>query len=442
MPAFNSIYSYFKYCYNHVSDDSDEYLAGTCLKNGLSFQLPAESKSDKWIGMRELIRATRRWSSPKGMEKLSDGNVVLILGHSKVSKLVCDYIFHSSNEVVNHVIAKDELKGGQGIGWKNKAVFFVRSFLLALECVFSKNRVNKALLIRSVATAMIIEDYLRNKKALRIYNFVPFEIDSNMLALIWKSAGHQVIHIPSSGPLSTWNRVQLCNEIIFSTPYHYEEYNKHRATMRFDKIHFWGPENAHTYFSKYEKNVLSGKKKTLGFYSHGSWLRLQLGHTQTEMNLNDAEDACIKCLISFLKKNRDYKLIVFAHPREKKKELWERTKSHYAEVLKETEWTFGDISVPSAMLFDECSIGISTFSTIIYERLYAGFKTIICSAHIEGFPMKGSTLAALKFDKEEELAQLILSNDSISEEEFFKKYQVEGYAWKNREQFEEAHTIR
>lgn len=441
MRIFNSVSSHFIDCFFHDRDGSDKDLAGQVLRYGRSFQLPAESASDRWIGFRELIRAIRRWSKRSGIQEHSRVENVLILGHARVSKIVSEYIERSSGVVVDTIIAKDELKGGKSLSIIEKIRFLWFGLRRSIECIYSKDRVNRALLIRTVCTSMLIEEFLGENRNLRIYNFVPFEIDSNALALYWKSRNHRVIHIPSSGPLSTWNKIQLCDEIVFSTPYHFEEYKMYRSTMRFSKIHFWGPESAHTYFSKYEGASLAGKKKVIGFYSHGSWLRLKLGHVQTEMNLHAAEDACIEMIVSFLKRHQDFSLIIFTHPRERKLDLWPQTEAHYQAIFEGTEWSFGDINSSSASLFEECSIGISTFSTIIYERLYAGFKTILCTKEIQGFPMKGSTLARLKFESEAEMALLILENDEISENDFFSKYDIEGYVWKNRRKFEEENTL-
>lgn len=441
MRIFNSVSRHFIHCFFHDRDGSDMDLAGQVLRHGRSFQLPAESAQDALIGFRELIRACRRWSKPNGIQKRSNGKNVLILGNGRVSKLVTDYIEKSSGVVIDTIIAKDELTGGASLSILEKLSFLWFGFKTSMQCLYAEDRVNRALLIRSVCTGMLIQEFMGENRNLRIYNFVPFEIDSNALALYWRGHEHHVVHIPSSGPLSTWNRIQLCDEIVFSTPYHFEEYQVHKATMRFSKILFWGPESAHTYFSKYEDTGLVGKKKVIGFYSHGSWLRMKLGHIQTEMNLHAAEDACVELIISFLKNNKDYSVIIFTHPRERKKDLWPQTEAHYKKIFNGTEWSFGDLNATSASLFEECSIGISTFSTIIYERLYAGFKTILCTKEIQGFPMKGSTLARLKFDDQEGMTRLILDNDEISEEAFFSKYNIEGYAWKNRKRFEEENTI-
>jgi hypothetical protein len=116
--------------------------------------------------------------------------------------------------------------------------------------------------------------------------------------------------------------------------------------MRFDKILRWGPEKAYGYIQRYLENRPSTAMKTMGFYSHGSWLRLKLGHVQTEMNLAGAEDQCVVLIKDFLQLHPNFSLVIFAHPREKSRQNWKDTQLHYEKLFSGFNWRFSDLNTP------------------------------------------------------------------------------------------------
>ncbi len=423
-----SLLRLMKECLKSSKDNTDKGLAGHCLMNGRSFQLTSDAANDRLIGLREWVRATRRWKvESSGFKKLSDSKILVSLGGMPSSKAVVEYIQYSNGGDVGCVFSRDEINAWEKISRADKFAFHLFALSIALRCLFSERRVNVALLLRAAQVNYFLLKKIERFDIQKVYNFVPFEIDSNFQSLLLRQAGVKVAFIPSSGPLGTWNRIMICDEVVFSTPYHDEEKAVFSDTMRFDRILRWGPEKAYSYIQRYLENRPVTNPKTIGFYSHGSWLRLKLGHVQTEMNLAGAEDQCVVLIKDFLHAHSDYSLVIFAHPREKSKQNWKDTQAHYEKLFSGFSWKFSDLNTPSSHAFEQADIGISTFSTIVYERLHAGYKTIICNYGIHNFPMKNSTLNAITFENVEGLETQITEITTLSEDQFFLKKNLIGY---------------
>lgn len=424
----NSLLRFMKECLKASKDNTDKGLAGHCLLKGRSFQLTSDASHDRLIGVREWVRANRRWTvESAGFKKLSDSKILVSLGGMPSSKAVVEYIQYSNGGDVGCVFSRDEINAWEKISSTDKFAFHWFALSIALRCLVSKHRANLALLLRAAQINYFLLKKVERFGIQKVYNFVPFEIDSNFQSLLLREAGVKVAFIPSSGPLGTWNRIMVCDEVVFSTPYHDEEKIVFAETMRFDKILRWGPEKAYGYIKRYLENRPTTQQKTIGFYSHGSWLRLKLGHVQTEMNLAGAEDQCVVLIKEFLQNHSDYSLVIFAHPREKSKQNWNDTQAHYQGLFSGFSWKFSDLNVSSSHAFEQADIGISTFSTIVYERLHAGYKTIICNYGIHNFPMKNSTLNAITFENLEGLQNHVNEISTLSEDQFFQKKNLMGY---------------
>ncbi len=125
----------------------------------------------------------------------------------------------------------------------------------------------------------------------------------------------------------------------------------------------------------------------------------------------------------------DCALLICVHPRERVAARWQETLSYYARQLEGVPYAFSAEGVPTALTFDKADIALAAFSTINYERLFCGFKTLIGNYDIPEFPMKGSSLEPICFDNYQKMERLILQARTMSHEEFFTAFKLEGYRY-------------
>jgi len=411
---------------------SNEFLVRTCLLENISFQLPATAADDPWIGLREWIRNSRKiFSSQTAIKELdAKGNVAVIGGYTAQSEAIVKYIEFESGEKLNLYFGKAEWPQMPKV---NKLLYWIlwshACMPFVLKCLFSKYRANWALLIRELNDTAVFMFWLKFYQIKRLYDFLPYELESNWISWLCFQRGIEVVKIPSSGPLATHNSILISDKIVFSSPYHFEELKVFNHSIRYKKILKWGPERAFQYINRYQREKPISHPKVLGFYSHASWVRLSQDHSDVGMNIPEAEELLLKDLSRFVTENPNYSIRVFLHPREKAKDVLNQAVTYYGQMLGKGRFHFANFEVPTTASFEEAEIALSAFSTILFERLFCGYKTMIGNYGIPSFPINGSDLNHICFGSYERMSELIVRFSLVNELEFFEQTNLVDYLW-------------
>jgi hypothetical protein len=414
------------------NSDSDLFLIKKCLLENISFQLPATSASDRLIGIREWYRNSKKIFSSHNATKdlLGSGNSAVLGGFMRQSEAIRTYIEFESGEKLRWYFGKaewPEIPDGSKflywIKWSAACIPFVwKSF-------FSNERANWALLIRELNDTAVFMYWLRKHDVKRLYDFLPYELESNWISFLCRERGIETIKIPSSGPLATHNSILMADKIVLSSPYHLEELGIFKDSIRYKSILKWGPERAMTYIDRYRSNKPVATHSVIGFYSHASWLRLAQDHADVGLNIPEAEEKLLNDLFRYVKENKEFRLRIFLHPRERAKDMLEATKLYYNQKLGEGNYEFSDFNKATTACFEDAGIAMAAFSTILFERLFAGYKTLIGNYGIPSFPIKNSNLNHICFSDYNRLCYLIEKTKGENDSEFFNRNKLEDYLW-------------
>ena len=409
---------------------SDMSLAAYCLKEHMSFRLPGGASTDPWIGFRCWFRATKRLKSSQVclQHSLQKTGIALLNSSFANEKLVVDYIERSSGQSVEVYIAKD-FCGSHPTGRKGSwRTLFAFALIQSIRCIGSGKRANHAQTILEVVEHAWLLRYFKEHNIHHVYDFIPYEKDGNTLTLLLRKADIRVTKVPSSGPLATHNRILIGDEIIFSGAYHYEEKAFFGETIRSQLISFWPPERAFTYIHHY---VLRPQppEGTIGYYSHGEWIRRAQGHAEHGLDVLQTEDQILRDLARYLKSNPDRKLIVFPHPRERHSNWIDQTYAHYQSYLGEIPFHFAPSDVLTPHAFHLVDIAVVSYSSIIFERLFCGYKIILGNHTIPGFPIAGSPLSSICFKSFDKMEQMLDQSFPISADQFYEINGLVGYRY-------------
>jgi hypothetical protein len=195
----------------------------------------------------------------------------------------------------------------------------------------------------------------------------------------------------------------------------------------------WPPASAMDFADYYDdKPILN--PKTIGFFSHASWIRKAQGHAEHGRNVARAEEIILGYLNQFIRENPDYSIIIFPHPREKKDDIVDRTIAFYKQRLGNARFEILSKDEATIANFHRASIGIGAFSSIFYDRMYCGFKVLIGNIGFSDFPMRGSSLNNVCFETYQEMTDLIQLTESLSEKAFFDRFEMSGFTKWNRPQ--------
>jgi len=423
-----------KQCLSSRQRDREEILAGKCLLENMSYRLDSSAENDRLIGFKETLRILKRMNSmgdcAHTVKSFTKSNRAVLSGAFSNENLILEYVSKSTGTTPDYFISRD-LLGGK-FSNKNKGLFswLMFAFVMSLQCIFSSQRANRALVIREVAELAWLIDFLKKNNISHLYNFFPYEKDANLISLSCRSQGIRTTLIPSSGPLKLHNHTMIADEVVFVTPYHYEEYNDGlKDTIICEKIIKWIPEKAYTYIDKYASKNFEEKQYVLGFYSHGSWLRSAQGHAADGLNLFESEERVLRDLKKFLEEDPRFSVLVFTHPRERVSTMIAETERFYSDRLPKNQYTLANSKIKTAEAFEMVDIAVAAYSSIVYERLFCGFKMIIGTEGIEGFPLRNSSLEKISYQGYESMKSMLLNYSELSKEEFFEQLGLTEYRY-------------
>jgi hypothetical protein len=421
-------YKEVEHAWTHGEKNTQEYLAAVCLFEYPSYRLLDSDRYDRLIGFRLLVRTLRRiLATGKGKKTIDREARAIIVSSSKNSEDIIRYISQSGQTSIHTYFDRDHMSlGDYG---KAAVVFTWLPFAIkqAFRCVFNSYRSTLALTIAEIPEIAFLLQYAKRNRVHMVYDFLPYEVDSNFMYLLFRENQIGVFKTPSSGPLATHHKILLADHLALSTPYHFEEIKKFYSTIRIGKYHLWPPEKAHMYYNKYKDNHSWDEAGTLGFYSHGEWLRKAEKQSDYGGRIGDAEEAILGMLGNIVKQNPHYKLRIFPHPRELKEEVRSEMHAHYRRCIGHDSYEVFTQPGGTSQHFSKAEIAIAAFSTILYERLYSGYKTLIGNMFIFEFPMNQSPLNSICFKTQAELEELLQRFGNMEAETFFQTTQLANY---------------
>ena len=417
------------------SQQSELELAACHLLLNMTFRLPENAKYDRLVGFRVLWRMLKR-PAQNWIQPLSGNENIAIVGATHRNReLIVEYIERSSGKKASAYLAKDFSVFPKSTSPADRMKWFFFALHVSLDCFFSDKRANKALMIFSAVEIASILEYVVENKIQYVYDFIPYEVDGNALSLLLKERGVGITKIPSSGPLTTHNRWMVGDEIILSSAYQLEELKLIDDTIRCAKRTVWPPEKAFTYLHIYQNRPVP-PKKTIGYFSHAEWIRREEGHGHNGIDVEGTESEMWRDLIRFISERDGYKLIVFPHPHERKPELKERMEKYYQNLFGAIPFEIIGAEFKTPHAFHLVDVAVVSYSTIIYERLFCGYKLLIATNKIDEFPLNGSPLHHICFKNYEDMAAKIVAAENQSDNEFYESNGLVGYRYFDRPELE------
>lgn len=415
---------------------SDRELANFARKNFLSYRLPASAAYDPLIGFKVMYRAMKRKADPIATQVLNATREDLVItGSAASAKLRVDYL-NSLGVEVHSVVIKD----GLASQWRTIPVgslisILIRGLLRSTSLLFqSALRKNRALFFLDELERHVLFKWIEKHQLKRIHDFSQFEVDSNLAYLEVKSRWPSVEYwkYPSPGPLSLHNAILLSDVLCINSPYHLEECEAWDGLIRCASLKMVPPEQ----YLSYQDQVGAYRDEnpmTIGYYSHGSWLRILRGDADDGLNIAASESQLLALLTDFLDQNQQAELCLFLHPMERNLAYTNQLKQQYQRLIE-----FGDrvrFSDPdlgsSTQQFNQVDVGIGVYSTILFERLFCGGKTLIYSPS-EAFPIEGSALngIAVHEGNKMKLSGMLESALITPTNDYLKEKGLTGYCFK------------
>jgi hypothetical protein len=400
-----------------TSEDIQLRMLQHRLLTDLTYRLPNSAKRDLFIGFKEWKRIVSR----KKIQNLSKGNGPCVLvSTSNQKEIAVEYISTNSGFKDLQVLVREELSI-DSLPLK----FHLFALRISLQCLFDSRRVNLALLIREVVEWTNVIDFISTNNIKEFFDFTPFEKDSNALAYLLKGWRIKVTKIPSPGPFAGHHTFMIADDVVVSSAYQLEEIPNFKQWYVSRLLHW--PAEQYSRYAQCYPNAPIPPKNTIGFYSHGEWVRRKAGHANFGFGIQENELFLLEGLKRFLKKHPHFQLIVFPHPKERSDSEFQ---TFYSSLFEGTNTIIAPVEMKSSETFFRVSMGLMAYSTLLFERLALGYKTCIGTNFQTSFPLEGSPLKNLCLSDYESLeAALLLANEE-TEKEFFERCRLEKYPLK------------
>lgn len=401
-------------------------LANVSIRTFLSYRLPQSAHHDPFVGFREMKRTL--FAGKKEQPVFETSNFIFD-SSIKTRDLRVDYLGKIGFTEMEFIARNELVFLWNSISLTTKIAAILKGVQWATHCLWSKNRVNKALFFRSLVEFICFAKIIDSKKKKIVFDFNQFEVDSNLFYVAVSDLfGENLVYrkFPSPGPLQLHNSILLADVLCYNTPYHLEEIKELKETIRCVKIERVPMEQFFLYADLYQGANSTNDQYALAYYSHASWLRKQSDHADDGLNILEYENSLLQNLDIYLRANPDKKLVIFTHPRERKIEVLTDIITYYKNFFQNSDQvSFCKEKTASSSEFRTAKIGIGVYSTILFERLACGYPTLIMTPST-AFPMKSSSLSNIVVN-EGNLQEKLSESLKITRQEFFQKNQIEDY---------------
>jgi hypothetical protein len=372
------------------------YLAGKCLIS-LSFRYSEKEKNSIVFFATCFFKAvlSGKIKPEKSYTKYSEGREVFYDIAKSSEKSRTEYLKYFLKRPINGGIWKETLLGYFTLQDKVAQFLFLSGlfFFLMSLALFSRLRASLGLIfLEYIETANLILLAKKNNTGI-LYYFSIYEKDSNIATLGLQKMDIKVVKIPSEVPLFFWNKIIIADTLILCDSNQIEELELYKNTIHISTTDFWGPERCVEVIAKYKLPEIREKSnnKTLGFYSTAAYIRNMEGNI-IQKNMLEEEDRIKTFLSEYLKINKSSRIAIFLHPKEKDIKYIEIAKKHYSNYFGGLNYNLIMDENPSSYNFELVELGISFHSTIMYERLFFGFKCLTFTSSNANFPLHNTAL--------------------------------------------------
>lgn len=413
----------------HLESDRALYLCGINLTKR-SFRITESERGSFFVVFKRSLSTIKSFlkSSPTKLKTQINHDVVYDLASSS-QQIRMEYLQHFTGLKLDNFIYKSELLNGSSYIEKLIITLLFIHILpfWFLATLFSKNKSSLAMFYLECLENARLLYYFERGNFKRCWFFSIYEKDANLAAYIMMQRACEVIKVPSEVPFYFFNSCILTNKLVLCNAYQKEELNVYNSTLIYDTTEFWGPEQMTKVFDIYKDKKYTIQRNTIAFYSTASWVREMEGHMDQGTNMLSNEKMLLGYLNKYINENTNVKLLIYLHPKEKKPDYLKVTQAHYKVLLPNIEFYFADFSLPSSSSFYNAEVAVAFNSTLIHERLYFGFKTIILPLDHPGFPVSNSGLSHICCFSKEQLFSKLTESLTQSEEEFFEMNQLKKY---------------
>lgn len=227
-------------------------------------------------------------------------------------------------------------------------------------------------------TCLLVSAHTAATRTRTAHVFPAFRIETAFIAAYLRGCGLRSDVVVETTPMAPYNRRLLADTVTLTNPYHVDEARVFAAESRAGSYRLWGPTEAPVMERAYAGGTVDDLPTVVGVYTQGYWMRVKRGSCDpaTAAVMLPLEEEFTELVADLARRSPAVQFVVFPHPMERR---W------FAETGESgPQWSTdlrnvrlaSDVPGGSILRFAEVGLGLTTVSTIGFDRLYMGFRTI------------------------------------------------------------------
>lgn len=230
-----------------------------------------------------------------------------------------------------------------------------------------------------VATACILAcGYARRTRLARAYLFRPYRLESPLVAAALMRLSVDVRVAVGTTPIAAHVGSMVGSSAILSTAYQIDEFRALKPLGPAGMSELWGPTELAEMEEAYKGRVFPEHHGVIGVYTQGFDVRMKLGtisRASGEPHLK-LEQRFLAAVEHYARNHPEVRLRLFPHPMERRH--YRDTGEHsFGALLELGNVASGfEAGVDSIRTFDTVGLGLTTVSTVGFDRVHLGLRTI------------------------------------------------------------------
>jgi hypothetical protein len=205
-----------------------------------------------------------------------------------------------------------------------------------------------------------------------------YRIETAFMAAYLRRCGLRSDVIVETTPMAPYNRHLLADTVTLTNPYHVDEARVYGSLARVGEYRLWGPTEAPLLERTYDDRDAPDLPLVVGVYTQGYWLRVLRGTCDdvTAASMVPLEEQFAEIVAELARRRPDVRFLVFPHPMERRyfAQTGQSGPAPFEGLANVS--TVADGAGSSALGFTGVGLGLTTVSTIGFDRLYMGFRTL------------------------------------------------------------------
>lgn len=237
--------------------------------------------------------------------------------------------------------------------------------------------------VRVLRACWLVAGYVSLSEVTAVYLFHVHRHETSFLASYLQERGVHVNLVVWDAPLAAHNKYLVGDTLKLCNPYQVDEFKQFQSLGNCQQTDLWPLEKIHRLIAYYKDQEIPHLPNVIGLYTQGYWLRRQIGKAGKKdgSHWEKQERELVAVMTDYVNQHPDARLIIYPHPMERRHYL--ETHQYAFIDLQNHPQIEVDFSGENSMYtFNKVGLGITIMSSVGFERVYMGFRTLFYVPHI------------------------------------------------------------